>query len=478
MPDDPVANKAFFLTRQTANLMEDFARETSQSSSVYLLYGDASVGKSRVLDELASRHFSGNSIHRIDFNTEIDRKEERNESAVGNSNEMAGKIQRVIQNASDHDIIIADHFESASNKTRHQIFQSWAIDGLDKKLNLIIAADSSHFDEVRQLAKQYQVSVKSFELKSFGWDDIEAFVSFYLFSKESPGRLSIPGDIQKQLKQSRGLVGKLIEIVSSGGVDTAIKIDDKAATFKKPLILAGILSLILLLVSLLYILSDQQTVPPLEVSNSDIIETPETEQKLPAVLQDESVPKQSIVDRSISENAREPVIPESDLVVPERPIESALENSQEIVIIRQDDNANEAELISVNNGERETEPTDDSDQALSRFQKELNNSLTWIKNRDKNQATIQIMSIGFDGFADNTYYDYLDKLIQQGVNVSQVRIFQTRITGLVVYSVIFGEYKNRREASKSIALLPEALNANKPIPRSIGGIWDELFLNQ
>jgi hypothetical protein len=479
MPDDLIADKSFFLTRQIANLMEDFARETSRSSSIFLIYGAASVGKSRVLDELARRHFSGNVVHRIDFNTDKDRKDEGNDSAEASSNELPSKLQRLIQDASHHDIIIVDHFESASNKARHQIFQSWAIDGLDKKLNLIIAADSSQFDEVRQLAKQYQASVKSFKLKSFSWGEIEAFVSFYLFPKESSGRLSIPADIQKQFKNSRGLVGKLIEIVSREGVSTAIKLDDKSATLKKPLFLVGVLSVILLVASFLYPLSDQQDEPPSQTAKNDVTESPEIKPDQIPIVTEESEPEESIADQSVLETSEEPVEPESNLAMLEQPVEPVLESEQDPAIISQDeDTVKQVELIPEDDSESVAEPTENSDQRLTRFQQELNNSLIWIENSDKKLGTIQIMSIGFDGFAENAYYDYLDKLIQQDIDVSRVRIYQTKIAGRVVYSVIFGEYENRREASKGIQLLPEALKANKPLPRTIGGIWDEIIFNR
>ena len=473
MPDDLIADKSFFLTRQTANLMEDFAREISRSSSIFLLYGDAWAGKSRVLDELARRHFSGKIIHRIDFNTDKDRKDE------ASSNELAGKLQRLTQDASDHDIIMIDHFESASNKARHQIFQSWAIDGLDKKLNLIIAADSGHFDEVRQLAKQYQASVKSFNLKSFSWSEIEAFVAFYLFSKESSGRLSIPADIQKQFKHSGGLVGKLVEIVSREGVSTAIKLDDKSATLKKPLILVSVLSVILLVVSFLYPLSDQQDGPPSQTAKSDVSASPEIKPDQIPMVTEESEAEASVAGQPVLGTGEESAQLESTLAMPEQPVEPVLQSEQESAIINQDDDTvKQVELIPEDARESVDEPTNYSDQKLTRFQQELNNSLKWIENSDRNRGTIQIMSIGFDGFSDSAYYNYLDKLIQQDIDVSRVRIYQTKIAGRVVYSVIFGEYENRREAGKGIQLLPEGLKANKPLPRTIGGIWDEIVFNQ
>ncbi len=60
----------FFLTRQTANLLEDFTREINKGSSLFLLYGVSSVGKSRLLRELTNRGIPGRKFCWVDFKTE------------------------------------------------------------------------------------------------------------------------------------------------------------------------------------------------------------------------------------------------------------------------------------------------------------------------------------------------------------------------------------------------------------------------
>ena len=47
-------HKPFFLTRQTANLMEDFARELKSGACVYLFHGDEGVGKTRLMGAFIS----------------------------------------------------------------------------------------------------------------------------------------------------------------------------------------------------------------------------------------------------------------------------------------------------------------------------------------------------------------------------------------------------------------------------------------
>jgi len=40
--------------------------------------------------------------------------------------------------------------------------------------------------------------------------------------------------------------------------------------------------------------------------------------------------------------------------------------------------------------------------------------------------------------------------------------------------VIYGVYESRREAYQNIQHLPEVLKSRGPIPRTIGGIWNEI----
>ncbi|MCZ6470821.1 MAG: cation:dicarboxylase symporter family transporter, partial [Gammaproteobacteria bacterium] len=117
---------------------------------------------------------------------------------------------------------------------------------------------------------------------------------------------------------------------------------------------------------------------------------------------------------------------------------------------------------------------DSASQYSSRFQQELTKSLDWIERNDKDRATIQLMLLGFAEFTEDTYYDYIDRLKKRDIDVSQIQIYPTIINDSLLYGVIYGDYENRREANRQIQRLPEALEADQPIPRTIGGIWNEI----
>ena len=84
------------------------------------------------------------------------------------------------------------------------------------------------------------------------------------------------------------------------------------------------------------------------------------------------------------------------------------------------------------------------------------------------------MMIGIESFNDGAYHRYLEKLKLIKIDVSKINIYQTIINNSIVYGIIFGDYESRREASKNIELLPDGLQAKEPIPRSIGGIRNEI----
>ena len=136
-------NDSYFLTRQTANLMEDFVREIKRGSSLFLLYGETGVGKTSLLRRLTEHRLTEQKIHWIDF--ELTAETGTSETTPDDQTSL---VERTAEAADEGDVIIIDHFESASNRAQHQIFRSWSTDGKDKSLNLIVSATASSFKSV------------------------------------------------------------------------------------------------------------------------------------------------------------------------------------------------------------------------------------------------------------------------------------------------------------------------------------------
>ena len=217
-----LTEEQFFLTRQTANLMEDFVREIEDTSSLFLLYADESVGKSWLLRELTSRRFKPGEFHWLDFKNSNASSVVKAKATQSSSARGAPDIGKLMEKAGEGELIIVDHFELASNKAQHALFQSWATDGKDKKLNLIIAANSESFNEVRQLAQQNHIEIKSFQLLPSSREEVEAFISFLLFPDNPLRPLSFTSEVSRQIKNCNGVIGNVTRVAAQQIVSASI----------------------------------------------------------------------------------------------------------------------------------------------------------------------------------------------------------------------------------------------------------------
>jgi septal ring-binding cell division protein DamX len=112
--------------------------------------------------------------------------------------------------------------------------------------------------------------------------------------------------------------------------------------------------------------------------------------------------------------------------------------------------------------------------ATSRLQRDLQAALEWINGRDSGVGTLQVMVLSQDRFDEQVYYGYVERLARQGVDISQLRIFETYTNNQKVYSVVFGEFQNRGAANAAKADLPKILLEAAPFPRSVGGLMTEI----
>jgi len=470
----------FFLIRQTANLMEDFVREIGDSSSLFLLYGDQSVGKSWLLRELTAKRFDHDNIHWIDFKADAG-------GAKSEQGRDAGDISKLMETAKDGELIIADHFELASNKARHALFQSWVTDGIDKNLNLIIAAGTDSFNEVRQLAQQHHLEVKSFQLLPYNTAEVEAFLGFYLFPDNPLKPLLIPAEVSRQIKNCKGVIGEVAEVATQQA--NKITQNMKPGTKSNSRIMVGIMLSLLLLVAVVYgflkpagqkktVLDRQAEVSEVAIdpeivgptSSNDVVESivdsPETlesvQQEAIAVPSGTLQPAESVeVESAVEVEPVSQSATESDAEPDQLPVSAKLEQPEQPMQDTEVKGVEESLLVSTG-------------KYSVRFQQELGNTLSWIRHIDKKRSTIQIMSLGFGDSIDDTYYKYLEKMKKLDIDISQIKIYPTRRNGSILFGVIYGEYDNRQEAVEQILQLPEELKRNRPIPRTMGGIWNDI----
>ncbi len=414
--------------------MEDFIQEIGRGSSMYLLYGDSGVGKSRLLQQMKKHRLLDRQVRIVDFE----------DDTVENFYET---IKAIAELAKSTDVIIFDHFEVASNKAQHQIFNIWSTDGLDKGLNIIVCVSSAGFNDFRQLAKQYRIEVKGSQLIPCNEAESEAYLRFHLFPEQPFGKLEMSSAVKRLIRRSDGLYSRLIEIAEreSGSINIRQAGDEPVRV--APIALIFLLILLVAGVALFYYLDNQPV--PVELSNAEAeFDVYEAEQFV----------QEQTGQKLIPESIPEPELELQQEINPEAESQPGIEPTS----YQTESSSIEPEL------EKTNEPSTDM------LQSRLQATLDWIKNSRSDRGTIQIMSINFDRFDDNAFQAYLDDLREQGIDTPQIGIFRTKTASEVVYSLIYGDYVSRQEANDQISRLPKALAANNPITRSAGSIAIEI----
>ncbi|MCZ6796704.1 MAG: hypothetical protein O7D36_02005, partial [Gammaproteobacteria bacterium] len=99
--ENQLTGDQFFLTRQTANLIEGFVREISNTSSIFLLYGKHSVGKSWLLGELSSQRIRQANICWIDFKVDGSTTDSQNTMSSPDQGRDASDIQGLMEAAAE-----------------------------------------------------------------------------------------------------------------------------------------------------------------------------------------------------------------------------------------------------------------------------------------------------------------------------------------------------------------------------------------
>ena len=524
----------YFLTKQTANLQEDFNREIKDSASLFLLYGEVGVGKTRLLKELVSTRFNQLRVHWVDC--------DQAENKSGSTTELDSVLERALKKANSGDVIVADHFELATNKMKHHLLQTWATDGIDKKFSLIIATGPTGIEEIRNLADRYSLDVKGFQLLPLTRKEVDGYCASVLFPLLVPSPLWMPRQTRRALNEARGLIGNLRDVVALYSHHIVMQSTPSLPSIVKPLWVVSGLAIILLLAGLTYrfipidplnsILFNPMKENQVELNQPEGLALSKSDLKMeksqalmkPASTQSillpqiemPTLPKSSaeltLIESSIikREKSREIKIAQAEKAQAEKAKaekaqaekakaekaqaekaqaekaqaekakaekaktkKAKAEKAKAEKVEAKEIEINEVsikESVKVESLVRQSQKEPHSDW----FNAELKRSRDWFETVERSRATIQIMSINLDVTTSSTYFSYLKTLQKRGVDVTQLRVYRTRVPENLLFSIVYGSYSSRRMASRSIINLPSSLGANQPISRSIGGIWDEI----
>ena len=84
------------------------------------------------------------------------------------------------------------------------------------------------------------------------------------------------------------------------------------------------------------------------------------------------------------------------------------------------------------------------------------------------------MLLGFEIDAEQAIEQYLDRILARGIEAENIMLYSTIKNQRRVIGVLYGVYPDRQQARQNMRTLPRALNANKPIIRTVKGIKDEI----
>ena len=501
--------KPYFLTRQTANLMEDFTRELSSGSALLLLHGENGMGKTRLLEELCRIRLTEHRVHWIDLG--------QGSHSEGSSQDNSRKLETLFAEATQGDIIIADHFEMALQKSRHQLFVSWSAEGVDKQLNLIVTSSTESFEELRQLSQQYQLSVKISQLEPLDNDEVDAFINFFLFPDRVPGKLSIPATLRGSLSDAQGAVGQVIGLLKLYGKQIkSSPAGESGSTGKTGRVIVWAFMFVLVATGVgWYTLNNQ---PGLFESEPQrvVIETEAEAPEFSATKIDSEV---AVDTGTVSQthSSFEPVVesasqletahhdePQSMLetnseegvgagATTESTNESEVSSETEVgeLPARADGTGvaatteTETEAIEKSTQQIDTQPVEvinSNDQSAGlaeltgseRFRRDLETSYSWLDDKADTVGTLQIILLSHKTFDETVYYDYIESLAKKQVDVTQLKVLKTSNGSTEFYGVFYGEYASRQLANKARGDLPEVIRDIPPVARSVGSILQEI----
>ncbi|MCK5665155.1 MAG: ATP-binding protein, partial [Thiotrichaceae bacterium] len=195
----------FFLTRQSANIMEDLSRRLKQAGSISLLYGPEGIGKSRLLYQFVETRLTPENSIFVRFNVDntfVEVAEGEDEY------EYDTFFNRQINRLSKNFTLIIDQFDNAPADIQLNILKFWHKVAGEKDFKLIISIQSNGLHQLTELSQRYHLQIDSVELKPLNKDEQLEYLRSTSCTKLRQV-VVIPPELKKSLKLTKGLFSEL-----------------------------------------------------------------------------------------------------------------------------------------------------------------------------------------------------------------------------------------------------------------------------
>lgn len=444
----------FFITRRSANLMQDLQRQISTAGAVCLVYGIEGSGKTRLIRQFVSTRLVGRKVKFCRFVSDGFFLDDDTQLHAYES-----IMTTLLKTPSSYSVWIIDQFELAPGEFIQQILHFWSLHASKLNCALILACRPQYLSTVYKISEQLKLKVPSVELKPLSKSESLQYISAQLCPNlDSIAVLS--SELSREFKIAGGVPGLLDQIIQrhSG----LIECSQQGQHSKKVKVLFLVAALMLILSPGIYLNSSKfDLIENYSVQQTEEIRVNEVQTQKINKLENSEIPglvEPEILERgALITGQREPVLVVSGEITDSQvKLEMDTESVEQAVVV---------------NTEIETEQMTKPQNVL---QQRLSATDVWLQQSSDITASIQIMSLGVGEGQQKSLLGFLRKLEANGISLQQIYIYEMNKDKGHIYVVLFGSYADRPEARVQINSLPPSLKANSPIVRTVQGIKNEI----
>ncbi len=426
--------------------------------AISLLHGARGVGKTRLLEEFANKRLvEGNSIFikfKPDNVFEIDGQEFSDYLL----------LEKFITKLKQKTIVFLDQFDHAPIGLQQTIIKYWSSEVGEKHLSLVISIESESIPQISEIARKFSLHIDSVELKPLTYNEQLEYLT---------------ANCCQGLRQTLLLSSKLKKILNTTGgffshLETfRLQYGHEFICQEKKLsghwvwsnrVYYGVFIILTSLLTFAFYnsIKESNSIPLIvtEVSNSNV-DDDLTDQAKIAELTTEA--KSGFSNQQIKKSFVDP-----DEFVMDYSLKQVHSEPPKLI--------EESHLLPLKNLQSRPQlKTVSANDNLSFLNKRLIDTKAWLNSVNNNLASIQIMTVVYDEEHQYSLNRYIESLQKDSIDIDKIKIYQLKKKNKIMYGVVYGEYADIKIAGKVIKNLPDKLKVNKPFPRTIKGIKDEVI---
>lgn len=107
----------------------------------------------------------------------------------------------------------------------------------------------------------------------------------------------------------------------------------------------------------------------------------------------------------------------------------------------------------------------------------LEQTRQWLSNPNKKQWSHQILVFGVSDDVVKQFDQYVNTLRQKNINTNPIMVYEFVTQKYQTYSILYGQYSDKKEAQLAFSQLPKYLRKDRPIMRTANGVLEEIRKN-